>query len=63
MSIILIAGGVALVTLCRRESAFYASLSITFLNIITPMIVSVLVSLESHPNHSSFSASQYIKGE
>lgn len=61
ISFALIAGGAVVITLCRMQSAAMASTAITIFNQLTPRVVRILTSYESHPDQSSYSASKYIK--
>ena len=49
------------IALARRISAWHASIAITVFNTITPMIVRILTSYESHPEQGSMSSSKYLK--
>ncbi len=57
----LILGGACLIALARRSGPAPASTCITIFNHLTPRLVRALTSIESHPNESSYSASNYIK--
>ncbi len=61
VSFALIAGGAGLIGLGRMDGPEMASTIITVCNQLTPRIVRLLTSYESHPNESSYSASNYIK--
>lgn len=61
VSLILILGGAFIIGGARHRSPELSSFAITILNQLTPRIVRVLTSFESHPNESSYSGSNYIK--
>ena len=61
ISFALIAGGAVLIGLGRMRGPEMASTIITVCSQLTPRIVRFLTSYESHPNESSYSASNYIK--
>uniref|UniRef100_A0A7S3QJ10 CSC1/OSCA1-like cytosolic domain-containing protein n=1 Tax=Chaetoceros debilis TaxID=122233 RepID=A0A7S3QJ10_9STRA len=62
----LISFAMILISVCvigylRSVSSALSGYAITVFNLITPKVVTMLTMLESHPNTSSFSASQYLK--
>lgn len=61
LSMILIVGGGILIALARRRSVGTSAIVITLLNTITPTVVKILTSLESHSEEGSRQTSQYIK--
>ena len=61
VSFVLIGGGAAIISLARMRSPALSSFAITVCNQLTPRIVRILTSFESHPNESSYSGSNYIK--
>jgi len=61
LSICLLVGCAFLIYLARKRNAFTASIIITILNRLTPMVVKFLNSFEAHRNQSSYQASQFIK--
>uniref|UniRef100_A0A7S3QEB8 CSC1/OSCA1-like cytosolic domain-containing protein n=1 Tax=Chaetoceros debilis TaxID=122233 RepID=A0A7S3QEB8_9STRA len=61
VSLALIIGGGYIIKYARTVSPGFAGYAITTLNLITPTIVRMLTTIESHPNESSCLASKYLK--
>mmetsp|Transcript_12757 Transcript_12757/g.14867 ORF Transcript_12757/g.14867 Transcript_12757/m.14867 type:complete len:564 (+) Transcript_12757:257-1948(+) len=61
ISCVLIVADAVLIAFAKSRNAVYSALMIILLNSITPLIVSLLSSLESHYDESSYTASSYLK--
>lgn len=61
VSFALIVGGGFVITHARKTSPELASFAITCFNLITPRVVSMFTSFESHPDEASVAASEYVK--
>jgi len=61
VSFALIVGGGFVITHARKTSPALASFAITCFNLITPRVVSMFTSFESHPDAASAAASEYVK--
>ena len=61
VSFALIIGGGFVIAYARKSGPELSGVAITVFNLVTPRVVGKLASYESHPDQSSFSASQYVK--